>query len=103
MHGTLALEANHCRFFFRYLSENRDWPEEVNTGGEKAATMQRGTTANPCAQAAEKAYSYGKNAREENIGFRDLDAVDIAVSIQEASGNYFVTMWALDILLSDGE
>lgn len=55
------------------------------------------------AQAAEKAYSYGKNAREGNIGFRDLDAVDIAVSIQEASGNYFVTMWALDILLSDGE
>jgi len=47
MHETLALKAKYRRFFFRFSSGNGDWPEEVNTGGEKAATMQRGTTANP--------------------------------------------------------
>jgi hypothetical protein len=33
--------------------------------------------------------------------YADLDAVDIATNIQNAGGNYFVTMAALDILLAD--
>jgi len=42
MHETLALKANHRRCFFRFSSENRHWPEEVNTGGEKGSRPEIG-------------------------------------------------------------
>ncbi|HON08761.1 MAG TPA: hypothetical protein PLW02_11755, partial [Verrucomicrobiota bacterium] len=51
--------------------------------------------------AAETALLYAKNRQEGNLAFADLDAIDIAVSIQDATGNYFVTMYALDILIDD--
>jgi RHS repeat-associated protein len=51
--------------------------------------------------AAETARAYGRNMKLGERAYADLDAVDIATNIQNAGGNYFVTMAALDILLAD--
>jgi len=51
------------------------------------------------AGAADKAWAYARDVRNGDSAYADLDAIDIAVSVQEATGNYFVTSFALDILL----
>lgn len=50
---------------------------------------------------ADIASSYGKNMKAGNGAYADLDAIDIAVQLQNADGNYFVTMFALDLLLTN--
>lgn len=51
--------------------------------------------------AADAAVSYGHHLQNGDNAFADLDAIDIAVNIQNAGGNYFVTMYALDLLLTE--
>ncbi len=48
---------------------------------------------------AETAMSYGRHVQNGESAYADLDAIDIAVTIQNTGGNYFITMNALDILL----
>lgn len=50
-------------------------------------------------QAAEIGQSYAKNAARGETAYADLDAIDLALVINEMSGNYFLGYLALDILL----
>ena len=54
---------------------------------------------NSSAQAAE---NYGKFRASSDTAMADLEAIDIALAIQDGTGNYYMGYMALDILLEDG-
>ena len=49
----------------------------------------------------EKAQAYARFSKSGDLGFRDLEAIDIALTVQDATGNMFVTYIILDALLAD--
>jgi len=68
-------------------------------GGAASAMLFIANATSTSAGAAELAQSYGKNTRLGNIEYADLDAIDIAILAQEATGNYFISYEVLDLLL----
>jgi RHS repeat-associated protein len=50
-------------------------------------------------QAAEHAQVYARHAKGGGSEWLDLDAIDIAIDVQNATGNYFMAYETLDILL----
>jgi len=50
-------------------------------------------------QAGEIGQSYARNASRGETAYADLDAIDLALVINEMTGNYFMGYLALDILL----
>jgi RHS repeat-associated protein len=50
---------------------------------------------------AANAVAYGNDIRNGNSAYADLDAIDIAVNIQDGCGNAFVTDFALSMLLTN--
>jgi RHS repeat-associated protein len=51
------------------------------------------------AQINEDAVSYAKNISEGNIAYADLDAIDVALQIQNITGNIFAAYLVLDAML----
>ena len=51
---------------------------------------------NSAAQAAE---NYGKFRASSDTAMADLEAIDIALAIQDGTGNYYMGYMALDVLL----
>ena len=49
--------------------------------------------------AAESARSYATNIKNGETAWADFDAIDIAINVQNATGNYFMMYEALDYLL----
>ena len=68
--------------------------------GVIGAVATVGYLASSSSAIAATAESYGKNIERGEYAYADLDAIEIAIAVQEATGNYFVTAYALDILLT---
>jgi hypothetical protein len=75
----------------------------IEHGGKAAGIIVAAVAINAALEsglhAAEVARSYAKNVKAGNGAYADLDAVEIAIDVENATGNYFMAYEALDILL----
>jgi len=116
-------DPNELRRMHRFISDNFDQvfsaagresalARSVRVSGRNLRRMSK--LAGPAAAAgiifgiisssdayAATAESYGRHIRDGNRAMADLDAIEIAMAVHEASGNYFITVHALDILLAE--
>ena len=67
--------------------------------GAVAGLMAIATAVSASSEAAETAQSYARNLQQGETAYADLDAISIAIDIQDATGNYFITHEVLGILL----
>ncbi len=75
----------------------------IEKGGKVAGVIVAAVAINAALEsgleAAESARSYARNLSAGETAYADLDAIDIAIHVQDITGNYFMTDEALDILL----
>ena len=75
------------------------WRALKNAGRVAGGVIAIATAVQSSSRAAEIAESYGRHIASGDNAYADLDAVDLALAIQEGTGNYYMGYLALDILL----
>jgi len=75
------------------------WRALKKAGKVAGGVIVIATAVSSSSYAAEIAESYGRHMKNGELAYAELDAVDLALTIMDATGNYYMGYLALDILL----